>query len=49
MIEETGFKPLYHSYQGTRQLISVKPVYRLERYGRIEEKNTEYRLFPRFV
>lgn len=44
MIEETGFKPLYHSYQGTRQLISVKPVYQLSDMAGLKKRtlNTDY-------
>ena len=44
MIESTGFKPLYHSYQGTRQLISKNPVETLEDMAGLKKRtlNTEY-------
>lgn len=44
MIEDAGFKPLYHSYQGTRQLISKNPVETLGDMAGLKKRtlNTEY-------
>lgn len=44
LIEKAGFKPLYHSYQGTRQLISIDPIYKLSDMAGVKKRtvNTEY-------
>lgn len=43
-IEAAGFKPLYHSYQGTRQLIAREPVNTLADMAGLSKRtvNTEY-------
>ena len=44
LIEAAGFMPLYHSFQGTRQLISIRPVNTLSDMAGLKKRtvNTEY-------